>query len=95
MLDEMRDRDRKRLQAELLAILRAREARKRLPDAAVNWERGRDPAYVAAVEVARKEYFALMLDLDRSLSAEQRKKAVARWRGLAEDFAALAEHRAQ
>src|SRR5205823_14049942 len=74
---EMRDRDRKRLQGELPAMVRAREAQKRLPERAANFDHGRDPAYAAAIEAARQEYFALLLDLDRSLSPEQRVREVA------------------
>jgi hypothetical protein len=90
LLDDLRDRDHKRLQAQLLAMLRARQAQKRLPDALANFERGREPAYAAASEAHRKEYNALLLDLDRTLTSEQRAKAAGRLRGFAEDFAALA-----
>jgi hypothetical protein len=87
---EMRDRDRKRLQGELLAMLRAREAQKRLPERAANFDQGRDPAYAAASEAARQEYYALLLDLDRTLSSEQRAEAVANFRRYAHDFTILA-----
>lgn len=87
---ELRDRDRKRLQAELLAMARAREAQKRLPDLAEHWERGRDPAFTAVNEVWREELYALLLDLDRTLSPEQRARAVGHFRRYAEDFAILA-----
>ncbi len=87
---EMRDRDRKRLQGELLAMVRAREAQRRLPEHAANFDQGRDPAYAAASEAARQEYYALLLDLDRTLSAEQRAKAVANFRRYANDFTILA-----
>src|SRR5258706_1432819 len=50
LLDEFRDRDHKRIQGEFLAILRAREASKRLPQFAASWDRVRDPAYVATLE---------------------------------------------
>jgi hypothetical protein len=90
LADDLRDRDRKRLQTEFLAMLRAREAQKRLPDALANLDRGREPAYVAASEANRKEYFSLLLDLDRTIAPEQRAKAAGRLRGFAEDFAALA-----
>jgi hypothetical protein len=93
LLDELRDRDHKRLQAELLAILRAKQARKRLPELAANWERGREPAYVAALEASRKEYFAMALDIDRSLSDKQRARAAAELRRYADDFRALAGER--
>jgi Family of unknown function (DUF6279) len=89
-LEEMRDRERKRLQAELLAMVRAREAQKRLPERAAHWDEGRDPAYSAGVEAWRREFSAMVLDLDRSLSREQRARAVANLRRYAEDFSVLA-----
>ena len=90
LLDDFRDRDHKRLQAELLAMLRAHHAAARLPDFAANWDRGRDPAYVAALEAARKEYFAMALDLDRSLTREQRSRTAAELARYAGEFRALA-----
>jgi uncharacterized protein DUF6279 len=87
---DMRDRERRRLQAEFLEMVRAHEAHKRLPERMANWEEGRDPAYAAASEAARRELFALVLDLDKSLSAEQRAKAAASLRRYAEDFSVLA-----
>ena len=92
LLEELRDRDRKRLQARFLAIVRAGAARERLPDAAARGVDGRDrePAYAAAYEAARSEYFAMLLDVERSLSAEQRERAqraLGRW---ARDFRTLA-----
>ena len=86
LLDDFRDRDHKRLQAELLRMIRAREARERLPELAVAWERGRDPEYVKAIEASRKEYFAMALELDKSLSPRQRERAEKKLRGYAEDF---------
>jgi hypothetical protein len=91
LLDEMRDRDHKRLQGELLKMIKARACRERLPDAAVNWQRGRDPAYAAALEAARKEYFAMALDIDKSLSPKQRERGQRKLRGYAEDFRKLAK----
>lgn len=88
--EDLRERDRKRLQADVLAIIRAREAQKRLPAYLENWDRGRDPAMLAANKAWRAELDKLLLDLDRTLTAEQRAKAVARLRGFAEDFSALA-----
>jgi hypothetical protein len=90
LLDEMRDRDHKRLQALLIAMIRAREARARLPDFAVGWERDREPAYAAALVASRKEYFAMALDIDKSLSAKQRERAQRKLRGYADDFRHLA-----
>jgi len=90
LLDQLRDRDHKRLQAELLAILRAREARKRLADFVAGWEHGREPAYAAAVEAARKEYAAMILDIDRTLTREQRARAAQDLGRYAREFRALA-----
>jgi hypothetical protein len=71
-------------------MARARAARERLADAAANWERGREPAYAAAFEASRREYVAMLLDIDRTLTPEQRARAVKRLRGWAGDFRALA-----
>jgi hypothetical protein len=94
LTDELRDRDRKRLQAEVLAMMRNQEAAKRLPDLAANWLEGRDPAFLAANEAWRNEFYALLLDLDRMLTPTQRAKAVANFRRYAEDFAVLSGHAA-
>jgi len=90
MMEELRERERKRLQGDVLAIIRAREAQKRLPAYLENWDRGRDPAMLAANKAWRVELDKLLLDLDRTLTAEQRAKAVARLHGFSEDFSALA-----
>lgn len=89
MVNEMRDRDRRRLQAELDAMLRAREARKRLADWAAAWDRHRDPAYAAAFREWRAAYSGMLAAFDRTLSAEQRRAAAARLRGFADDFEQL------
>ncbi len=90
LYDELRERDRKRMQAEFLDMVRRREAERRLPDWVAHWERGRDPAHVAASERFRKEYGELLLELDRTLSPEQRARAEANLRRYAEDFRILA-----
>jgi len=95
LYDDLRERERKRLQAEFLAIVRAHEAQKRLPAFVNTWERGRDPALAAMGQIWRSEYEKMLIDIDRSLSAEQRAKAVARLRGFSEDFAVLASASAQ
>jgi hypothetical protein len=90
LVDELRDRDRKRLQREVLALIRARQARERLPERIANWDRGREPAYALALEAWREQYFNLLMEIDRSLSPEQRRRALGRLRRYAEDFEALA-----
>jgi hypothetical protein len=90
LYDELRDRDRKRMQSELLDMIRKREAQKRLPDWIAHWERGRQPEHLAASERFRHEYSVLLLELDQTLSAEQRSRAQANLRRYAEDFRTLA-----
>ena len=90
LYDELRERDRKRLQSELLDMVRKHEAQKRLPDLAANWDKGRDPAHLAASENFRQEYYALLLDLDKTLTQEQRAHAQSNLRRYAEDFKILA-----
>jgi len=87
---ELRDRERRRLQAEVLAMVRARRAHALLPERAANWRDGRDPQFTSANEAGRRELYALLLDLDRSLSAAQRARAQERLRLYAADFAVLA-----
>ena len=93
LFDEHRDRERKRLQTEFMSIVRSHEAQKRLPDAAANWDRGRDAAYLAAAAELQQEFRAMLLDVDRTLTAEQRAKAVQRLRSFAEDFSVLSRPR--
>jgi len=90
LIDELRDRDNKRLQADVLAIIRAREAQKRLAERMVNWEKGRDPAYAAARQASWHDFYTLLLDIDRMETREQRAQAVAQLRRYAEDFRMLA-----
>ena len=91
MADELRDRDRKRLQKDVLAILRARQAKARLPARLAHWEQGREPEYAKALDAWRDQYFELLLDLDRSLTAEQRKRVLGNMQRYAREFAALAD----
>ena len=86
---ELRERDRKRRQAEFVAMLRAREATRRLASWAQDWEAGREPAYAEASRATHAEYVDLLLDLDRTLSAEQREHAARRLKRFAELFGSL------
>ena len=90
LLEELRDRDNRRLQAEVIAIIRAREARQRLGERVANWELGRDPAYVAARAANQQEFYVLLLDLDRLGTKEQRERIVAELRRYADEFRHLA-----
>ena len=88
--DQLRDRDRRRMQREIVAMAKAKEARKRLVQWAAAWEQNRDPAYETARKANLQEFYAMLLDLDKTLSPEQRGRAVKRLRGFAGDFTALA-----
>jgi hypothetical protein len=78
------------MQAELLGMLRRHEAKKRLPEFAAHWQQGREPAHTALNEAWRREFDAMLLDLDRTLTPAQRSRAVATLRRYAQDFAVLA-----
>ena len=86
---ELRDRDRKRNQAALLAILRAREARLRLVPRAQGWENEREPAYADAVRAMQAGFFDLLLDFERTLSPAQREHVSGRLRRYAVLFESM------
>jgi hypothetical protein len=87
---ELRDRERRRRQAELVAMLRARESARRLADWAAEWDRGREPAFTRANREFSDGLLAMLADLERTLSPRQRALAVARLREYARDFQMLA-----
>ena len=87
---DLHDRDRKRRQAEFVEMLRARKARQRLAQWAQDWEASREPAYAKASREIRDAYFELLLDLERTLSPEQRRHAAGRMSEFADTFASLA-----
>jgi Family of unknown function (DUF6279) len=87
----LRTADRRRRQDQLLAILRAHQARARLAAWAVGWDQNRTPEYAAASRAHREAYYDMLLALDRTLSAEQRASAAARFRRFARDFQILAK----
>jgi hypothetical protein len=90
LYDELRAKDRQRMQAEFVDMIRKREVQKRLPDWIANWDHGRDPAHLAASERFRQEYLTLLLEIDKTLSSEQLNRAAANFRRYAEDFRVLA-----
>ena len=89
----MRDRERRRRQAEFIAMLRARQSARQLADWAADWDRGRDPAFARANRELADGLLAMLADLERSLSPRQRAVAVARLREYARDFQVLAAAR--
>jgi hypothetical protein len=90
LYDELRARERRRVQAEVVALAQASEAGLRLAERAADWEGRREPAHRQAAAAAREELFALLVDLDAMLSTEQRARAQANLRRYAADFTALA-----
>jgi hypothetical protein len=89
----MRDRERRRRQAELLAMLRARDSARRLADWAAQWDRGRDPAFARANRGFTDGLLVMLAELERTLSPRQRAAAVARLHEYARDFQLLAAAR--
>ncbi len=90
LFDELRDRERKRLQSELIAIARSRTAQAKLSELALQLVPGRgDAKYVAAAQAYTDAYFDLLVDIDRLATPRQRERAVARLHGFAGDLAAL------
>ena len=87
---EFRDRERRRLQRELVEMLKAREAGARLAGFVVQWDSHRAPDHDRASRANLEECFSMLLDLERTLTSAQREKAVLRMRALAADFAELA-----
>lgn len=86
---DLRDRDRRRRQAEFVALLKAREATAKLRPWALAWETSRAPDYAEAQRATRAHYESLLLDLDRMLTPAQREHAVGRMRDYAATFSAL------
>lgn len=90
LIDELRDRERRRLQSELILIARARTAREKLPEFALQLVPGRgDPKYAAIAQAYTDAYMDLLIDIDRLSTPRQRERAVGRLHGYARDLAAL------
>jgi hypothetical protein len=89
LTEGMRERERKRLQTEFLAIVRAGEAKARFAEWAVQWERRREPEHAAAARAQRMEYFAMLVELNRTLTPGQRQATEMRIRELVTDFERL------
>jgi hypothetical protein len=90
LVNELRDRDNRRIQGEILAIIRAREAKKRLGEKVVDWDKGRDPVYIAARAANVHEFNTMLLEINRVATSEQRARLVAELRRYSEEFRALA-----
>lgn len=106
-LTALRYSDRRRWQREAIAALRAHAGNRGdavqpaaakltvvLTDLIVQPEKGRQPAIRQALAHYDDELVALVLAIDRTLSAEQRARAVKRMQAYADDFTALSRRRA-
>ncbi len=90
LIDELRDRERKRLQTEFLVLVRQKKGREDLAALALQLvPGGGDPAYVAAMRRYMDSYMDLLVDISRMATPRQRERAVARLRGYARDFTQL------
>ena len=90
LVSELRDRDNKRIQGEILAIIRTHQARKRLADKLTSTDSGSDPAYAAARTAQIEAFNNLLLEIDRLATPEQRARAIAELRRYADEFRSLA-----
>jgi hypothetical protein len=90
LINELRDRDNRRIQGEILAVIRAHESRKRLAEKVTTWEKGRDAAYVAARQANVDEFNTMLLELNRLATREQRERVIAELRRYASEFRSLA-----
>jgi len=93
-IDEVRLTDRKRRQQEFVELLRqyqsSPELAARLRGYFVNWEGGRGREYAQYAREWEERLVQLVLDLDATLTPEQRQRVVARFEALAEDCRVLA-----
>jgi hypothetical protein len=93
-INEVRLTDRKRRQQEFVALLRAYqtspELAERLRGYFVNWERGRGPEHAQYAREWEERLVQLVLEVDATLTPEQRQRVVARFAALAQDCDVLA-----
>ncbi len=91
--DALRHADRQRRQRVLLSILRRNltqaERAAALEAWLIEWDQGRTREYEQAAFEARRQTIAMMLDLDRSLTASQRSRVQGNLARYAADFSAL------
>lgn len=90
---EQRFAERQRRQRELIAALQSGRSRTEMAawfrQWAPNWERGRDPQVARAAQAAAEQRAQMFADIDRLLTPAQRRTAMERLNGYAEDFLAL------
>jgi hypothetical protein len=95
LMDDLRDADRRRVQRDILAMARAKDAQKRLPSLAAGWYRNRERAFGAAGEAWKRELFAMLVDVERTLSEVQRARVERQIRRYAQDVRTLAARAAE
>jgi hypothetical protein len=90
---EQRFAERQRRQRELIAALQSGRSRTEMAawfrQWAPNWELGRDPATARSAQAAAEQRAQVYADIDRLLTPAQRRQAMDRLQGYADDFAAL------
>jgi ribosomal protein S18 len=93
-INEVRLTDRKRRQQEFVELLQAYqtspELAERLRGYFVNWESGRGREHAKYAREWEERLVQLVLDVDATLTPEQRQRVVARFEGFAEDCRVLA-----
>jgi hypothetical protein len=94
-INEVRLTDRKRRQQEFVALLRTYQASpelaERLRGYFVNWEGGRGPEHAKYAREWEERLVQLVLDVDATLTPEQRQRIGARFEALADDCRVLAQ----
>jgi hypothetical protein len=94
-MNEVRLADRKRRQQEFVALIRRYQAGSelalRMREFFVNWERDRGAEHAQLAREWEGRLALLVVDLDRTLTPEQRAKLVGRFATLAEDSRVLAQ----
>jgi hypothetical protein len=98
LTNALRHADRQRRQEAFIAILAEHLAPETLAPALeawmIAWDAGRAPEYEALSNEARRQTVAMVLDLDRSLTSQQRTRLQARLARYAGEFESLAVNRA-
>lgn len=93
-MSQMRFDDRKRRQQEFVQLIEqyrgSAELSEQLRSFLVNWERGRGPEHAEFTRAWEDRLVTLIVALDRTLTAEQRRHVVARFESYAEDCRILA-----
>jgi len=93
-MSEVRLNDRKRRQQEFVQLAKAErsspELAERLRGYFLNWERDRGPEHARLAREWEDRLVQLALEIDRTMSPDQRQRAVERFAGLAEDCRVLA-----